>query len=80
MDWKQRCEELEKLVSKLEAENRELRRKLGMGDPKPLKPIPTTTVHNRSTPAEKIQLFRSLFRGLRNFFDEAQLFSPAIPT
>lgn len=68
MDWKQRCEELENRISELEAENRELRRKLGMRDPKPVKPIPTTAVHHHSTPAEKIQLFRSLFRGREDVF------------
>lgn len=68
MDWKQRCEELENRISELEAENRELRRKLGMRDPKPIKPIPTTAVHNHSTPAEKIDLFRSLFRGREDAF------------
>ena len=68
MDWKQRCEELENRISELEAENRELRRKLGMCDPKPVKPIPTTAVHHHSTPAEKIQLFRSLFRGREDVF------------
>ena len=68
MDWKQRCEELENRISELEAENRELRRKLGMRDPKPFKPIPTTAVHHHSTPAEKINLFRSLFRGREDVF------------
>ena len=65
MDWKQRCAELEKRISELEAENRELRRRLGMDIPKP---VPSTAVHNRSTPAEKIMLFRSLFRGREDAF------------
>ena len=68
MDWKQRCEELEKRISELETENRELRMKLGMPVPRPVKPAPTTTVHNHSTPAEKIKLFRSLFRGREDVF------------
>ena len=68
MDWKQRCGELEKRIAELEAENRELRRRLGMDIPKPAKPIPATAVHHHSTPAEKINLFRSLFQGREDAF------------
>ena len=68
MDWKRRCEELENRISELEAENRELRRRLGMDIPKSAKPIPATAVHHHSTPAEKINLFRSLFRGREDVF------------
>ena len=68
MDYIMRCAELEKRIADLEAENRELRRKLGISNPKPAKPVPATAVHNRSTPAEKIRLFRSLFRGREDVF------------
>ena len=68
MDWKQRCAELENRIAALEAENRELRRRLGMPVPAPPKPIPATAVHNRSTPDEKIRLFRCLFHGRADVF------------
>ena len=68
MDWKQRCGELEKRIAELEAENRELRRQLGLRIPEPVKPVPATAVHNYSTPAEKIKLFRSLFLGREDVF------------
>lgn len=68
MDYIMRCAELEKRIADLEAENRELRRKLGINNPKPAKAVPATAVHNRSTPAEKISLFRSLFRGREDAF------------
>ena len=68
MDWKQRCGELEKRIAELEAENRELRRQLGIRIPEPVKPVPATAVHNYSTPAEKIKLFRSLFLGREDVF------------
>ena len=68
MDYIMRCAELEKRIADLEAENRELRRKLGINNPKPAKAVPATAVHNRSTPAEKISLFRSLFRGREDVF------------
>lgn len=35
MDYIMRCAELEKRIADLEAENRELRRKLGISNPKP---------------------------------------------
>lgn len=68
MDYVMRCAELEKRIADLEAGNRELRRKLGISIPEPVNPIPATAVHNRSTPAEKIRLFRSLFRGREDAF------------
>lgn len=36
MDWKQRCAELQKRIAELEAENRDLRQKLGMPIPSPV--------------------------------------------
>ena len=68
MDYVKRCAELEKRIAELETENRELRRKLGISVPEAVKPFPATAVHNRSTPAEKINLFRSLFRGREDAF------------
>jgi len=78
MDWEQRCKELEQRVEKLEKENRELRRRLGYAEP--VRPVVMETpknemvlqtaagIHMRSTPEEKIHLFRSLFRGREDVF------------
>lgn len=81
MDWEKLCKELQLRVVELEKENRELRCRLGIseadhptvaGTPKPSMPIqpitPVSGVHMRSTPEEKIRLFRSLFRGREDVF------------
>lgn len=81
MDWEQRCKELQQRVDDLERENRELRCRLGLSEvdhpaetesPKPDMLIQPATisvgVHMRSTPEEKIRLFRSLFRGREDVF------------
>ena len=81
MDWERLCRELQLRVEELERENRELRCRLGLPAkeclPKQESPIPdvpaqpvslTTGVHMRSTPEEKIRLFRSLFRGREDVF------------
>ena len=77
MDWEQRCKELQQRVEELEKENQELRRQLGYPEriqsvvPK-LSTIETiqdtAAVHMKSTPEEKIRLFRSLFRGREDVF------------
>ena len=80
MDWEQRCKELQQRIEELEKENRELRRKLGY--PERVQSVVTeafktevmqepavgANVHMRSTPEEKIRLFRSLFRGRKDMF------------
>lgn len=80
MDWEQRCKELQQRVEELERENQELRRKLGY--PELVQSVVTeafktevmqepavgANVHMRSTPEEKIRLFRSLFRGRKDVF------------
>lgn len=81
MDWEKRCAELEKRIEELEKENRELRSRLGIlvhveaieepntEENKPeCEEIITAGVHMRSTPEEKICLFRSLFRGREDVF------------
>lgn len=80
MDWEARCRELQKRVEELEHENRELRHRLGLTEPaandkpdqqlvreKPVT-VPVSAVHMRSTPEEKVQLFRSLFRGREDVY------------
>ena len=78
MDWEQRCRELQQRIEELERENQELRRQLGYAEP--VRPVVTETpknemvletatgIHMRSTPEEKIRLFRSLFRGREDVF------------
>lgn len=81
MDWEAKCKELQNQVAELEKENRELRCRLGISEadkfvliesPKtevqkhPGPPMPS--VHMRSTPGEKIHLFRSYFRGREDVF------------
>ena len=78
MDWEQRCRELQQRIEELEKENQELRRQLGYAEP--VRPVVTETpknekvletaagIHMRSTPEEKIRLFRSLFRGREDVF------------
>ena len=80
MDWEQRCKELQHRVEELERENLELRRKLGSSElvqsvvTESFKtevmhePAAGAGVHMRSTPEEKICLFRSLFRGREDVF------------
>ncbi len=81
MDWEKLCKELQLRIAELEKENRELRCRLGLPEanrsiaaesPKPDAPIPpiapVSSVHMRSTPEEKIHLFRSLFRGREDVF------------
>lgn len=74
MDWERMCRELQLRIEELERENRELRRRLGLPEvdrpaPEPIRPVvPSTAVHMRSTPEEKIRLFRSLFRGREDVF------------
>ena len=58
---------------RLRDENRELRGRLGMAveevpTPPPAKPAPTGTVTTRSSPEEKVRLFRSLFRGREDVY------------
>ena len=78
MDWEQRCRELQQRIEELEKENQELRRQLGYAEPARLA-VPETPknemvwetaagIHMRSTPEEKIRLFRSLFRGREDVF------------
>ena len=78
MDWEQRCRELQQRIEELEKENQELRRQLGYAEPAWLA-VPETPkneivletaagIHMRSTPEEKIRLFRSLFRGREDVF------------
>lgn len=67
------CRQLECRVAELEKENAELRAQLGISDTKttavePLQDIPSAAVHKYSSPSEKIQLFRSLFRGREDVF------------
>ena len=78
MDWEQRCRELQQRIEELEKENQELRRQLGYAEP--VRSVVTETpknemvletaagIHMRSTPEEKIHLFRSLFRGREDVF------------
>ena len=78
MDWEQRCKELQQRIEELERENQELRRQLGYAEP--VRPVATEPpknemvwetaagIHMRSTPEEKIRLFRSLFRGREDVF------------
>lgn len=78
MDWEQRCKELQQRVEELEKENQELRRQMGYAESvcsavieTPKNEIvldPTAGIHMRSTPEEKIRLFRSLFRGREDVF------------
>ena len=75
MDWERMCRELQSRVAELEKENRELRRSLGLPDAERPRidvteppAIPGSGVHMRSTPEEKIRLFRSLFRGREDVF------------
>ena len=80
MDWEARCRALQKRVEELENENRELRHRLGLAEPttheqadqQSVCEISVTTpvppVHMRSTPEEKIRLFRSLFRGREDVY------------
>lgn len=65
--------QLERRVVELEKENAELRAQLGISDTKtatvePLQDISSAAVHKYSSPDEKIQLFRSLFRGREDVF------------
>ena len=77
MDWEQRCKELQRRVEELEKENRELRRQLGY--PERIQSLvpelaavemiqDAAAVHMKSTPEEKIRLFRNLFRGREDVF------------
>lgn len=78
MDWEQRCKELQQRIEELERKNQELRRQLGYAEPTQpaVKEIPKNEmvlepaagIHMRSTPEEKIRLFRSLFRGREDVF------------
>ncbi len=80
MDWEQRCKELQQRVEELERENQELRRQLGCSEPAwsvesekqkievVAEHLVGAGVHMRSTPEEKIRLFRSLFRGREDVF------------
>ena len=70
------CKQLERKVAELERENAELRAQLGLFDTKAAATVPpaevanspSATVHKYSSPNEKIQLFRSLFRGREDVF------------
>lgn len=80
MDWEARCRALHKRVEELENENRELRHRLGLAEPTTHEQAdqqsvceisvttPVPAVHMRSTPEEKIRLFRSLFRGREDVY------------
>lgn len=80
MDWEARCRALQKRVEELENENRELRHRLGLAEPTTHEQAdqqsvceisvttPVPAVHMRSTPEEKIRLFRSLFRGREDVY------------
>ena len=78
MDWEKRCKELQQRIEELERENQELRRQLGYAEPvrSVVTEIPKNEmvletaagIHMRSTPEEKIRLFRSLFRGREDVF------------
>lgn len=70
MDWQKQCEILQKRIDELETENQELRRMLGISSERKTEPavIPASGIHKRSLPDEKIQLFRSLFRGREDVF------------
>lgn len=80
MDWEVRYRELQKCVEELENENRELRHRLGLAEPTTHEQAdqqsvceisvtaPVPAVHMRSTPEEKIRLFRSLFRGREDVY------------
>jgi len=70
------CKQLERRVAELERENAELREQLGLSGTKAVATVqlaevegsPSATVHKYSSPSEKIQLFRSLFRGREDVF------------
>ena len=81
MDWERRCKELQLRVDELERENQDLRRKLGypenifppvqemqQNDPCLKSAAASADVHMKSTPEEKIRLFRNLFRGREDVF------------
>lgn len=81
MDWEAKCRELQNRVAELEQENRLLRCRLGITEvDKPVQSErqkteaqdypapPMPSVHMRSTPEEKIHLFRSYFRGREDVF------------
>ena len=80
MDWERRCKELQQRVEELERENLELRRQLGDAEPTRIVALEVPKfensvfpgvgqiVHMRSSPEEKIRLFRSLFRGREDIF------------
>lgn len=78
MDWERRCLELQRRVEALELENQALRRRLGLPElaapvaralpEAEMLPQTIADVHMRSTPEEKIRLFRSLFRGREDVF------------
>lgn len=81
MDWEKQCHELQLRIDELEEENRKLRLQLGLPTINVITesalsyiepPAPcvnnTPSVHMRSTPEEKIRLFRSLFRGRDDVF------------
>ena len=76
MDWEQLCKELQQRVVELEKENQELRRQLGyteriqsvVPESTTIETIRDAAVHMKSTPEEKIRLFRSLFRGREDVF------------
>lgn len=79
MTLEEYCKQLEQRVAELEKENAELRAQLGISDtsslstkqfiePTPEKATKPTAIHKYSSPAEKIQLFHSLFRGREDVF------------
>lgn len=70
MGWEKQCIILQKRIDELEAENQELRRRLGIA-PKQIeqpKTNSTSGIHKYSSPEEKIKLFRSLFRGREDVY------------
>lgn len=79
MDWKHAYEELLKENNRLKEENARLRQRLGLVPELPSHSQSTSNVfvadqrkplsmHAKSSPADKIKLFRSYFRGRENVF------------
>lgn len=76
MTMEEYCKQLEYRVAELEKENAELRAQLGISDTKAaiseslatVQDISAATVNKYSSPHEKIQLFRSLFRSREDVF------------
>lgn len=78
MDWKARYEQLQQYVKKLELENRKLRRQLELANnistsetavQQEVAPAnESQDVNQNSSPIDKIQLFRNIFRGREDIY------------